>query len=46
MCAFVILEEFVDLFIYLIDSCIFLGPHPWQYEVPRLGVESELQLPA
>ena len=22
----------------------FLGPHPWHMEVPRLGVESELQL--
>ena len=26
-------------------SC-FLGPHPQHMEVPRLGVESELQLPA
>jgi len=25
---------------------VFLGPHPWQMDVPRLGVESELQLPA
>ena len=24
----------------------FLGPHPWLMEVPRLRVESELQLPA
>ena len=24
----------------------FLGPHPWHMEVPRLGVKSELQLPA
>ena len=23
---------------------VFLGPHPWHMEVPRLGVESELQL--
>ena len=22
----------------------FLGPHPWHVEVPRLGVELELQL--
>ena len=22
------------------------GPHPWQMEVPRLGIKSELQLPA
>ena len=26
-------------------SCI-LGPHLWHMEVPRLGVEWELQLPA
>ncbi len=25
-------------------SFFFLGPHPWQMEVPRLGVELELQL--
>ena len=25
---------------------IFLEPHPWRMEVPRLGVESELQLPS
>ena len=25
---------------------VFLGPHLWHIEVPRLGVESELQLPA
>ena len=24
----------------------FLGPHPWHVDVPKLGVESELQLPA
>ena len=24
----------------------FLGPHLWHMEVPRLGLESELQLPA
>ena len=24
----------------------FLGPHPRHMEVPRLGVQSELQLPA
>ena len=26
--------------------CLFLGPYPWHMEVPRLGVESELQPPA
>ena len=25
---------------------VFLGPHSWHMEVPRLGVELELQLPA
>jgi len=25
---------------------VFLGPHPWHMEVPRIGVQSELQLPA
>ena len=25
---------------------LFLGPHPWHMEVPRLGVELELLLPA
>ena len=24
-------------------SPVFLGPHPWHIEVPRLGVELELQ---
>ena len=24
---------------------VFLGPHSWHMEVPRLGVKSELQLP-
>ena len=25
---------------------VFLGPHPQHMEVPRVGVEAELQLPA
>ena len=29
-----------NVFIYL----VFLGPHLWHMEVPRLGAESELQL--
>ena len=32
------------LFIYLFLSFVFLGPHLRHMEVPRLGVESELQL--
>ena len=31
------------LFIYLF---VCLGPHPQHMKVPRLGVESELQMPA
>ena len=34
---------------YMFTFCFvfpFLGPHPWHMEVPRLGAESELQLPA
>ena len=31
---------------YLFFFFRFLGPHPWHIEVPRLGVESELQVPA
>ena len=33
---------FIYLFIYL----VFLGSYPWHMDVPRLGVELELQLPA
>ena len=32
----------VYLFIYIFFFLVFLGPHPWHMEVPRLGVESEL----
>ena len=30
-----------DFFFFL----VFLGLHPWHIEVPRLGIELELQLP-
>ena len=33
-------------FPFLIFFFFFLGPHPWHMEVPRLGAELELQLPA
>ena len=34
---------FKALFIYLFTYLfMFLGPHPWHMEVPRLGVKSEL----
>ena len=34
------------LFLLLFLFLFFLGPHLWHMEVPRLKVESELQLPA
>ena len=30
--------------VYCLFTFVFLGPHPWHMEVPRIGVESELQL--
>ena len=30
---------------FVLFVCIFLGPHLWHKEAPRLGVEAELQLP-
>ena len=33
---------FACLFIYI----FFLGPHLWHMEIPRVGVESNLQLPS
>ena len=33
-------------FFFLFSFFFFLGLHPWHMEVPRLGVESEPQLPA
>ena len=36
---------FLFLFLFFAFYC-FLGPHPWLVEIPRLGVEFELQLPA
>ena len=30
----------------LVGFVLFLGPHLWHMEVPRLGVQSELQPPA
>ena len=33
-------------FFFGLLSFAFLGLHPWHMKVPRLGVESELQLPA
>ena len=38
-------QKLTQHFIYLFIFC-FLGLHPWHMEVPGLGVESELQLPA
>ena len=39
------LELYVGFFfVFLFLSLVFLGWHLWHMEVPRLGVESELQL--
>ena len=35
---FLLFEYFYFIFIFC-----FLGPHPWHMEIPRLGVESQLQ---
>ena len=35
----------METFLFVCLFC-FLGPHLWHMEAPRLGVESELQLPA
>ena len=32
--------------IFFFGLFVFLEPHPWHKEVPRLGVKSELQLSA
>ena len=37
---------FLFPFLFLCLLICFLGPHPWHMEVPRLGVQWELQLPA
>ena len=33
-------------FFFFVFLSFFLGPYPWYMEVPRLGVQLELQLPA
>ena len=43
--AFIIFFYFIYLFIYLFIYC-FIWLHPQHVEVPRLGVKSELWLPA
>ena len=34
----------VGVFLFVCLFVCFLGPHPWHMEVPRLGVQLELQL--
>ena len=43
--AIVNVKSFFFVFVFVFFFC-FLGPHLWHMEVPGLGVESELQLPA
>ena len=42
MCTLIFSLHIFGFYLFI----VFLGPHPWHMEVPRLGVESELQLPA
>ena len=35
---------YVCVYVCMYVCICFLGPHPWHMEVPRLGVQSELQL--
>ena len=39
------LRQEIPTFVFVSVFCfVFLGPHPWHMDIPRLGVESELQL--
>ena len=38
--------QYFSLSLSFLNFFLFLRPHPWHMEVPRLGVKSELQLPA
>ena len=42
----VLVSSLPFLFFCLFVCFCFLGPHPWHMEVSRLGVKSELHLPA
>ena len=41
-------KEGVRILHYFLKMCLFcfLGPHLWHMEVARIGVKSELELPA
>ena len=41
-----VLKDWIEYFFILFIYFVFLGPHSWHMEIPRLGVKSELQLPA
>ena len=41
LCSYSMIRQHQDLVCFL--SFFFLGPHPWDMEVPRIGVQSELQ---
>ena len=47
MFSFVKFKSCVSIFFFLVEFIFvcFLGLHLWNMEVPRLGVELELQLP-
>ena len=39
-------DEKFSLFLFVCLFCFFLEPHLWHMEVPKLGVQLELQPPA
>ena len=43
---FIVRHPFIQAFYFYLSFVFFLGPNPWHMEVPRLGVHSELLLPA
>ena len=44
-CICIYMHIYVYVSHHLLCVCVsFLGPHLWHMEIPRLGVESELQL--
>ena len=44
-CLVAVLTLLKFFFFFFFLTVCFLGPHLWHMEVPRLGVELELQLP-
>ena len=43
---FLMILRFLKTLFYIFCVCLFLGLHAWHMEIPRLGIELELQPPA